>query len=128
MGGKSSKPEDINWEISQDFGYKLDDNIMTIKCEDSYIHLLKKFILAIKYLNEIYIIEQGVLRCGDDLVFNEKNLVSFLNSNKSDFDFIGTAASILSAPVFLKHAIATAKAPTAFLGCLRTCSPSQSGC
>lgn len=27
MGGKSSKPEDIKWEISQDFGYKLDDNI-----------------------------------------------------------------------------------------------------
>ena len=83
-------------DLFLDVDYKLDDNIMTIKCEDSYIHLLKKFILAIKYLNEIYIIEQGVLRCGDDLVFNEKNLVSFLNSNKSDFDFIGTAASILS--------------------------------
>ena len=71
--------------------YKLDDNIMTIKCEDSYIHLLKKFVLAIKYVNEIYSIKQGILRCGDDLVFNEKNLINFLNSDKSKFDFLGTA-------------------------------------
>jgi hypothetical protein len=76
--------------------YKLDDNIMTIKCEDSYIHLLKKFVLAIKYVNEIYSIKQGILRCADDLVFNEKNLLNFLNSDKSGFDLLGTASVVSS--------------------------------
>ena len=34
---------------------------------------------------EIFDIKEGVLRCGDDLFFNEKNLVSFLNSRKYDY-------------------------------------------
>ena len=58
--------------------YKLNENLMTVKCEDSYIHLFKKLVLSIKYIYEIYEIKQGVLRCGDDLVFNEDNLTKFL--------------------------------------------------
>lgn len=65
--------------------YEIKDNLMYIKCEDSYIHLLKKLALSIKYLNEIFIIKQGILRCGDDLIFNEKNLINFLDSTKYDF-------------------------------------------
>jgi hypothetical protein len=58
--------------------YKLNENLMTVKCEDSYIHLFKKLVLSIKYIYEIYEIKQGVLRCGDYLVFNEDNLTKFL--------------------------------------------------
>jgi hypothetical protein len=66
--------------------YKLEDDRLTIKCEDSYIHLLKKLVLSIKYLNEIYKIKIGILRSGDDLLFNEQELEDFLkNSYKPDF-------------------------------------------
>jgi len=53
-------------------------NLLTIKCEDSYIHLLKKLVLSLKYLYEIYDIKEGVLRGGDDLIFNEELLQSFV--------------------------------------------------
>ena len=72
-------------DLFLDSEYKMNDNLMTIKCEDSYIHLLKKLVLALKYIYEIYDIKEGVLRCGDDLVFNENLLLSFLESTKTDF-------------------------------------------
>ena len=50
-------------------------NYLYIRCEDSYLHLLKKLALSIKAVYEIFNIKEGVLRCGDDLYFNEKNLV-----------------------------------------------------
>jgi len=65
-----------------DCDYKLEGNLMTIKCEDSYIHLLKKYVLSLKYLYEIFDIKEGVLRSGDDLIFNEKLLETFLESPK----------------------------------------------
>jgi hypothetical protein len=65
--------------------YKIKNNILFIKCEDTYLHLLKKLALSIKYLYNIYKIKQGILRCGDDLIFNEKNLELFLKSKKYDF-------------------------------------------
>jgi hypothetical protein len=61
-------------DLFMDKLYKLDDNILWIKCEDSYIHLLKKLMLSIKYLYEIFEIEEGILRCGDDLIFDESKL------------------------------------------------------
>ena len=60
-------------------------NFLYIKCEDSYIHLLKKLTLAIKYVIEIYNPKKGVLRCGDDLIFNENKLTNFLNKPLPDF-------------------------------------------
>lgn len=60
-------------------------NYLYLRCEDSYLHLLKKLALSIKALYEIFDIKQGVLRCGDDLIFNENNLVKFLNSKKNDY-------------------------------------------
>jgi hypothetical protein len=81
-----------NWKVIYviadmfiDSEYILEGNLMTIKCEDSYIHLLKKLVLSLKFLYELYQIQQGVLRSGDDLVFNEDNLVEFLESKKHDF-------------------------------------------
>ena len=85
-----------NWKVIYVIGnlfldadYKIDGNLMTIKCEDSYIHLLKKLVVALKHIYNLYDIKDGVLRCGDDLIFNEKLLQLFLNSIKSDF--IGTS-------------------------------------
>jgi hypothetical protein len=75
-------------DLFLDSNYKMDNNVMTIKCEDSYIHLLKKLVLALKYVYELYDIKEGVLRCGDDLIFNEVKLQSFLNT-QNKFDCIG---------------------------------------
>ena len=72
-------------DLFLDEKYKLIDNVMYVKCEDSYLHLLKKLVLSLKYLKECFNIKEGVLRCGDDLIFNEKNLINFLKSNKYDF-------------------------------------------
>lgn len=81
-----------NWKVIRvigdlflDCNYTFDGSLLTIKCEDSYIHLLKKLALSLKYVYEIYDIKQGVLRCGDDLLFNETCLRSFLISPKYDF-------------------------------------------
>lgn len=71
--------------------YELKKDILYVKCEDTYLHLLKKLSLSIKYLYKIFNIEQGILRCGDDLIFNESILESFLKSKK--YDFYGQAAS-----------------------------------
>ena len=41
-------------DLFLDAEYKMDGNIMWLKCEDSYIHLLKKLVLALKYVYELY--------------------------------------------------------------------------
>jgi hypothetical protein len=78
-----------NWKVINVIGdlfldcdYKLEGNLMTIKCEDSYLHLLKKLVLSFKYLSEIFDIKEGILKCNDDLIFNENILESFLKSPK----------------------------------------------
>jgi hypothetical protein len=78
-------------DLFLDSEYKINENLMTIRCEDSYIHLLKKLVLSLKYLYQIYDIKEGILRCGDDLIYNENLLEEFLKSNK--FDFIGQSPS-----------------------------------
>ena len=97
-----------NWKVIYVIGdlfidsdYKLEGNLMTIKCEDSYFHLLKKLVLALKYLYEIYDIKDGVLRSGDDLAFNEELLQSFLDAPKQykiknnigEIDFLGNCST-----------------------------------
>ena len=73
-------------DLSSKYGYMFQGNTLTIKCEDSYIHLLKKVILAIEILYQNFNIKQGILRCGDDLIFNEHKLLEFLNSSdKKDY-------------------------------------------
>lgn len=72
-------------DITLDNDYELKGNILYINCEDSYIHLLKKLALSIKYLYNIFSIKEGILRCGDDLIFNEKKLIEFINGEKYDF-------------------------------------------
>ena len=72
-------------DLFLDEKYKLEGNILTIKCEDSYIHLLKKLILALKFCYEIFELKEGVLRCGDDLIIDENELTKFIKSKKYDF-------------------------------------------
>ena len=87
------KDKYLNWQVIYLYGninlendYELKDNILTVKCEDTYLHLFKKIILGIQYLEKIYTIKEGILRCGDDLIFYEENLLTFLNlKNKNDY-------------------------------------------
>ena len=83
-------------DLFLDSEYKMNENLMTIRCEDSYLHLLKKLVLALKYIYQIYDIKEGVLRSGDDLLFNENLLEEFLESNK--LDFFGQSPSRQSLP------------------------------
>jgi len=89
---KLSKNQYGNWKVIYALGdlslkvpYKLKDDFLTIRCEDSYIHLLKKVVLTMEILYELFDIKQGILRCGDDLVFNEDKLLEFTNFNKPDY-------------------------------------------
>jgi hypothetical protein len=90
---KLSKNEYALWKVIYVIGdffldqpYVFDENLLTIRCEDSYLHLLKKVILAITIVFERYEIKQGILRAGDDLVFNEELLKTFLGvDGKHDF-------------------------------------------
>lgn len=70
--------------------FSLDGTLLTIKCEDSYIHLLKKLGLSIKYLCSMFNIKEGILRCGDDLLFDEERLLKFIKDD-CKFDFYGQA-------------------------------------
>lgn len=89
---KLEKTNYNGWEVIYLFGdenldkdYILENNTLTVKCEDSYLYLMKKLILGIKYLYENYNIKEGILRCGDDLIFNNDLLLEFLNNSKNDY-------------------------------------------
>ena len=75
-----------------DDNFVIKDNFMIVKCEDSYIHLCKKLALSIKYVYSLFDIKYGVLRCADDLYFNERRLVEFLLSDDKP-DFYGQSPS-----------------------------------
>jgi hypothetical protein len=61
-------------------------NTILLKCEDSYIHVAKKVVMGLKYIYDHYEVEEGILRCGDDLIFNKAHLSKFLNkTDKTDY-------------------------------------------
>ncbi len=91
---KLNKNEYIGWKVFYVIGdlflkneYEIKDtNYLYIRCEDSYLHLLKKLTLSMKIIYSIFNIKQGILRCGDDLMFNEKRLIDFLlEETKPDY-------------------------------------------
>ena len=84
-------------DLFLDTEYKMEGNLMWLKCEDSYIHLLKKLVLALKYVYELHDIKEGVLRSGDDLVYNDIILEQFL-SVKNKHDFIGRSHAMRGLP------------------------------
>jgi hypothetical protein len=69
--------------------YVLIKNTLLIKCPDSYIHLLIKVVKAFEIINNLYDIQEGILRVGDDLHINETKLVNFINNNKNNLNYIG---------------------------------------
>ena len=73
--------------IFQEKEYILDnDNFLHVKTEDSYIYLYKKLIKSLEAVYQLYNITDGILRCGDDLIFIESSLQKLLDDkNKSDF-------------------------------------------
>ena len=82
----------LNWRVIYLFGdptinddYIFENNTLTIKCEDSYLFLSKKINLGIKYVNQIFNIKEGIIKCDDDLIINEKKLIEFLNEKKNDY-------------------------------------------
>jgi hypothetical protein len=77
----------IPWTIMKSAHSNTGDLIL-LQCEDSYIHLLKKLTLALCALQEIYHIQEGVLKIGDDIYLNEQLLLSFLSKTKKS-DFVG---------------------------------------
>jgi len=76
-----------NYEFRYEYDeyYNVKDTFMYIRCEDSYLHLLKKLSLALTYIYQNYDIKKGVLRSNDDLIINEHKLIEFLDSNKDDY-------------------------------------------
>ena len=78
-----------NPQINKDYIF---GNTIMLKCEDSYIHVAKKVVMGIQFVYNNYEIEEGVLRCGDDLVFNEVSLINFLNMNNKQ-DYMGVIAN-----------------------------------
>lgn len=89
-----------NLFLKKDF--ELNDNLLTINCEDSYLHILKKVVLSIKYLYEIFNIKQGILRSGDDLYYNKNNLMQFLDWNEKP-DFYGSSFDSVYGNNFKKY-------------------------
>jgi hypothetical protein len=72
--------------LFMDDDFVIKDNFMIVKCEDSYIHLVKKLALSIKYVYSLFDIKQGILRCADDIKFSENNLMKFLSTDyKPDY-------------------------------------------
>ena len=79
---------DVNLEKEYTYIHheELKINLLTIRCEDTYLHLLKKLCLTMKYLLSIYDVEEGILRLGDDIEVNEDKMENFLyNTEKNDY-------------------------------------------
>lgn len=87
------KPQYADWPVLYfianpflDSPAKLYHNLVILRCEDSYIHVGKKVALGIKFVYDNFNVQEGVLRCGDDLLFNEEQLLKFIQTpNKEDY-------------------------------------------
>lgn len=62
--------------------------LLIVRCEDTYMHLLKKVDLAIHALQTMYKIEKGVIKVGDDMYFNDA-LVEQWVANLGKDDYVG---------------------------------------
>jgi hypothetical protein len=71
-------------DMNLDSDYKFEGRNLILKCEDGYIHLLKKDILAMEILSSIYDIEEGILNMGDDIIIYRDRLSEFLKMKKTD--------------------------------------------
>lgn len=92
--------------------YRVDEDdprILHIRCEDSYLHLMKKVAMGIRAVLDMYNVRVGVLRCGDDLVVNEPLLRTFLSKVRDDKSLqyvgrvIGTPGGFATVNNFMVH-------------------------
>jgi len=104
-----SKNEYAGWKVFIILGNPLlesscviDGNVITIKCEDSYVHIMKKLVMSIYVLFELYDIQEGILRCGDDLIFNEDKLENFLKMPDKK-DYMGKIANPIVDKIITKN-------------------------
>jgi hypothetical protein len=108
-----SKKEYNDWKVFTIIGnpelttsYEIHEpNLITIQCEDSYLHVMKKVVLSMKILMTLYKIQYGILRCGDDLVFNENILDQFTLSIRSNNNphYLGKIANPNCIPNYSKR-------------------------
>jgi len=85
--------EYLGWKVFTVIGnphiepeFEIEGNMITLRCEDSYLHILKKVVMGIKAVYAMYDVEEGVLRTGDDILFNENRMVAFLQkTDKTDY-------------------------------------------
>ena len=90
FGPKKDSYADGRWKVVEVLGDPrlpkkfewIDERRLVIRCEDSYVHLMKKVVLAMDILMVLFDIREGFLRCGDDLVFYEDRLDAFLRGPK----------------------------------------------
>ena len=62
------------------------NQMLVIKCEDSYYHLIKKNYIAIDIIRRTLPLEGGVIIAGDDIVFNFERLEEFIKlPNKAEY-------------------------------------------
>lgn len=62
--------------------------LLIVRCEDTYMHLLKKVDLAIHALQTMYKIEKGVIKVGDDMFFNDARVEQWVAGLGND-DYVG---------------------------------------
>jgi hypothetical protein len=65
--------------------YIVQGKLITIKCEDSYVYLLKKVAMTFKVLLDLYDIQEGIFRINDSVKLNVPNLIKFLDGPKHDY-------------------------------------------
>jgi len=81
--GDTNLNTDCSLETTQN-----DVHLLTIKCEDTYIYIIKKLSFTMKCLLSIFDIEEGILRLGDDIEIDEPKMENFL-INVPKVDYMG---------------------------------------
>lgn len=69
--------------------YTFDGRTLVVCAEDSYMHLMKKLVVALRAVLLIYRPLRGVLRCGDDLWFNHHALRYVLEHVRARGEYVG---------------------------------------
>lgn len=82
--GDTHQKENTIYKNYIDTENDIDINLLTVKCEDSYVHLIKKFVFGCNYLYDNYIIREGIIHINDDIILND-NIYEFLDSKKENY-------------------------------------------
>ena len=65
---------------------KLNNNVLTLKGNDDYIHLFEKVVKAQYVIHNLFNVKEGIIKCDDDMLINKIALNNFLkNTNKGEY-------------------------------------------